>query len=101
MHQLSDIIQMSVDIDDDRLEVANVQYYGWELKNRAALMPTLEHIEDTSRIVDFFFQAEDGIRDHCVTGVQTCAIPISGRSGAGRARPRRSGFERAPGSSRR
>src|SRR5260221_1134963 len=26
----------------------------------------------------FFFQAEDGIRDHCVTGVQTCALPISG-----------------------
>src|SRR5947207_2556857 len=23
------------------------------------------------------FQAEDGIRDHCVTGVQTCALPIS------------------------
>ena len=22
----------------------------------------------------FFFQAEDGIRDHCVTGVQTCAL---------------------------
>src|SRR5260221_5583860 len=31
----------------------------------------------------FFFQAEDGIRDHCVTGVQTCALPIS-RSGARR-----------------
>src|SRR5438034_7716012 len=28
----------------------------------------------------FFFQAEDGIRDHCVTGVQTCALPISRRS---------------------
>src|SRR5437588_7428339 len=26
----------------------------------------------------FFFQAEDGIRDHCVTGVQTCALPICG-----------------------
>src|SRR5215204_4802279 len=26
----------------------------------------------------FFFQAEDGIRFHCVTGVQTCALPISG-----------------------
>src|SRR5260221_496221 len=25
----------------------------------------------------FCFQAEDGIRDHCVTGVQTCALPIS------------------------
>src|SRR5882672_11321130 len=28
----------------------------------------------------FFFQAEDGIRDHCVTGVQTCALPISVQS---------------------
>src|SRR5438034_7259057 len=28
-------------------------------------------------ITFFFFQAEDGIRDHCVTGVQTCALPIS------------------------
>src|SRR6185369_9745883 len=27
----------------------------------------------------FFFQAEDGIRDSSVTGVQTCALPIFGR----------------------
>src|SRR5688572_31083221 len=27
--------------------------------------------------VFFFFQAEDGIRDLTVTGVQTCALPIS------------------------
>src|ERR1022692_176490 len=27
----------------------------------------------------FFFQAEDGIRDYKVTGVQTCALPISWR----------------------
>src|SRR5256885_13071008 len=27
-------------------------------------------------IVVFFFQAEDGIRDYKVTGVQTCALPI-------------------------
>src|SRR5690348_17426555 len=27
---------------------------------------------------NFFFQAEDGIRDGRVTGVQTCALPISG-----------------------
>jgi len=26
--------------------------------------------------VSFFFQAEDGIRDWSVTGVQTCALPI-------------------------
>src|SRR3989475_9423026 len=29
----------------------------------------------------FFFQAEDGIRDLTVTGVQTCALPISNRAG--------------------
>src|SRR2546428_10456680 len=28
-------------------------------------------------LVFFFFQAEDGIRDLIVTGVQTCALPIS------------------------
>src|SRR5256885_12639928 len=28
------------------------------------------------RVVFFFFQAEDGIRDYKVTGVQTCALPI-------------------------
>src|SRR5713226_3878896 len=30
----------------------------------------------------FFLQAEDGIRDGRVTGVQTCALPISGRGAA-------------------
>src|SRR3989441_6116737 len=30
-----------------------------------------------SQVFFFFFQAEDGIRDKLVTGVQTCALPIS------------------------
>src|SRR5256886_10356966 len=32
-----------------------------------------------ARVLMFFFQAEDGIRDLTVTGVQTCALPISAR----------------------
>src|SRR2546430_2903145 len=42
-------------------------------------MPTWEHLESlvSSYDVFFFFQAEDGIRDLTVTGVQTCALPIS------------------------
>src|SRR5258708_30558245 len=32
---------------------------------------------DVEPRVFFFFQAEDGIRDDLVTGVQTCALPIS------------------------
>src|SRR2546430_11407275 len=39
------------------------------------------HLEDVHNVVlmclFFFFQAEDGIRDLTVTGVQTCALPIS------------------------
>src|SRR6266508_6937066 len=38
----------------------------------------------------FFFQAEDGIRDGHVTGVQTCALPISGGARPGRSDPGRS-----------
>src|SRR5260221_7799093 len=34
-------------------------------------------LSDEGLVFFFFFQAEDGIRDHCVTGVQTCALPIS------------------------
>src|SRR5689334_24509080 len=41
----------------------------------------------------FFFQAEDGIRDGTVTGVQTCALPICSNSDAlTPVASRRSGF---------
>src|SRR5271167_868413 len=33
--------------------------------------------QNISHNLSFFFQAEDGIRDRNVTGVQTCALPIS------------------------
>src|ERR1022692_3128845 len=33
--------------------------------------------EECAWLFFFFFQAEDGIRDYKVTGVQTCALPIS------------------------
>src|SRR5260221_5508698 len=35
------------------------------------------YLQQQFSCVLFVFQAEDGIRDHCVTGVQTCALPIS------------------------
>src|SRR2546428_2020929 len=34
-------------------------------------------LDDGRSWIVFFFQAEDGIRDLIVTGVQTCALPIS------------------------
>src|SRR2546429_5615192 len=37
----------------------------------------LSDVVDSAAVWFFFFQAEDGIRDVAVTGVQTCALPIS------------------------
>src|SRR2546430_12413938 len=63
------------------------------LATDASLCPTARF----SDIFLFFFQAEDGIRDLTVTGVQTCALPIS--SGSGR-RARAPGGGRGAGSAR-
>src|SRR3989441_11003028 len=47
--------------------------------------------------VVFFFQAEDGIRDKLVTGVQTCALPIWARGRPRRRGPRGGARPRAAG----
>src|SRR5699024_12033707 len=48
----------------------------------------------------FFFQAEDGIRDRNVTGVQTCALPISLHRPRHRQKDRGALWRRLPGSDR-
>src|SRR6266404_1782223 len=48
---------------------------GYE-ENAQTRYPVL-YMHDGQNLFDFFFQAEDGIRDKLVTGVQTCALPIS------------------------
>src|SRR5439155_2789701 len=48
----------------------------------------------------FFFQAEDGIRDGHVTGVQTCALPIFDSRGGGRHRENRRAGARQRGAER-
>src|SRR5690554_7653703 len=49
--------------------------------------------------VSFFFQAEDGIRDADVTGVQTCALPISSNACLARKCPTASSKPRRKGCS--
>src|SRR5258708_26890954 len=44
--------------------------------NRSNTMAPTSNVVSV-RSLFFFFQAEDGIRDDLVTGVQTCALPIS------------------------
>ncbi|HQT83871.1 MAG: pyrroloquinoline quinone biosynthesis protein PqqE [Acidiphilium sp. 37-64-53] len=51
LHQLSAMIDLAVDAGAQRIEVAHVQYYGWALKNRAALIPTRAQLDEATRIV--------------------------------------------------
>jgi pyrroloquinoline quinone biosynthesis protein E len=44
-HQLDEMLDMAVAIGAERVEIANVQYYGWALKNRAALMPSRTQLD--------------------------------------------------------
>lgn len=52
LHQLPGIIDMALALGAARLEVANVQYYGWALKNRHALIPSPEQVETCNRVVE-------------------------------------------------
>jgi PqqA peptide cyclase len=45
LDRLDDVIAMAERLGVDRLEIANVQYYGWALENRAQLMPTRAQLE--------------------------------------------------------
>ncbi|MGQ0696150.1 MAG: pyrroloquinoline quinone biosynthesis protein PqqE [Nitrospiraceae bacterium] len=48
--KIAELIALAESVSADRLELANAQYLGWALKNRAALLPTREQIE-RARIV--------------------------------------------------
>jgi pyrroloquinoline quinone biosynthesis protein E len=52
LERLPELIEMAVDLGAGRLEVAHVQYYGWALKNRAALIPTIAQLDEATRVVE-------------------------------------------------
>jgi PqqA peptide cyclase len=43
--RVAEMVELAVEVGASRVEIAHVQYYGWALKNRAALMPTAEQVE--------------------------------------------------------
>src|SRR5256885_8730234 len=61
-------VATGIELNPDYLKLAK------ELSEGESNAPNF--IQGDVRRVDFFFQAEDGIRDYKVTGVQTCALPI-------------------------
>jgi pyrroloquinoline quinone biosynthesis protein E len=51
LHELDAVIDLAVRLGARRLEVAHAQYYGWALKNRAALMPSRAQLERATATV--------------------------------------------------
>jgi pyrroloquinoline quinone biosynthesis protein E len=52
LDHLPDILAMAVELGAGRVEVAHVQYYGWALANREALLPTREQLERATATVE-------------------------------------------------
>lgn len=54
------ILQMSMDLDADYVELANTQYYGFALANRSKLMPTREQVEKAEAITNVYQEKYKG-----------------------------------------
>lgn len=50
--QVEAFIQLALDLDAERLEIANVQYYGWAYLNRPALMPDRDKVDRQVEIIE-------------------------------------------------
>jgi pyrroloquinoline quinone biosynthesis protein E len=46
------LIELALELGADRLELANTQYHGWALRNRAALMPLRSQLKEASAVVE-------------------------------------------------
>jgi PqqA peptide cyclase len=50
--RLEEMVALALDLGASRVEIAHAQYYGWALKNRAALMPSAEQVERAAAKVE-------------------------------------------------
>src|SRR5699024_11540121 len=49
---LDKIVRLAEDLDADRVELANTQYYGWAAHNRAALLPDRQQLARAARTIE-------------------------------------------------
>ena len=57
------MIELAVNLDAERLEVAQVQYYGWALKNQTAFLPTREQLDNAGAV---YSKIEEDVRKEVV-----------------------------------
>jgi pyrroloquinoline quinone biosynthesis protein E len=49
--RVADILRLAEELEADRIELANTQYYGWGLRNRDALLPSKAQLERAEAVV--------------------------------------------------
>jgi pyrroloquinoline quinone biosynthesis protein E len=52
IERIGEMVDLALALQAGRIEIAHVQYYGWALKNRAALMPTRAQVERAAAEVE-------------------------------------------------
>ena len=50
--RIEDMVALALALGASRVEIAHVQYYGWALRNRAALMPSAEQVARAATVVE-------------------------------------------------
>ncbi len=78
------IIDLAVSLGARRLEVAHVQYYGWALRNRQALMPTRQQVLTSAQLVERARERLEGRARHRLRGARLLREPaeaVHGRLG--------------------
>ncbi len=50
--RVEQMVELALSLGASRVEIAHVQYYGWAMKNRAALMPTQGQVDEAVRQVE-------------------------------------------------
>ncbi len=51
LERIEAMIELALELGAGRIEIAHVQYYGWALRNRAALMPTRAQVDAAAAVV--------------------------------------------------
>jgi pyrroloquinoline quinone biosynthesis protein E len=58
--RIAEMVSLALALGATRVEIAHVQYYGWALKNRAALMPSADQVARAAAAVDELRQRHHG-----------------------------------------
>ena len=96
--RLPQMIALAEELQVDKLEIANVQYYGWAFENRGRLLPTREQLRETIATVDAARERLEGPHAHRLRAarlLRALSQSLHGRLGA-RAPAHRSGWRVLP-----